>query len=236
MKSMILLKGLQIVPTLLLTFVLLLILPAPSGESFTTRKPLPRVTVGAVRVPQAQAPHGIIKVYESTFNELADAIEPLTASGRKRVRATIGPCPFCTTITICDSVWTVDVRQLHFDINTTQVDITGEVNASWCGFSFNGNLSTTGDVTYSAGQNAVLVTTGSTSVKPFFELPVIGKINLPFTINAAPSLTLDPIPVSTALFSFKTARGPRSLRLTPKNIRLYKRDGYIELQSHATIW
>ena len=185
-------------------------------------------------IPAYQGPDSVIRVYESTFNELAAAIEPLQMNGRYKLRVRVGWCPLCKTITICDSAWTVNVTQLDFDIDATDVDVTGKVNASWCSIPFSADLNATGDVAYSSGQEAVLVTMGSTSIQPYFYFWGY-RVNLP-TQNVGPTLNLDPIPVTTAWFSFETARGSRSLRMTPNSTSLFKQDGYIELQSDFRVW
>ena len=74
----------------------------------------------------------------------------------------------------------------------------------------------------------------STDIQPEFHIPGY-TVPLPIHINVAPALSLPPIPVTTAVFSFETARGPESLFLTPTQIQLAKRDGYLELRADVDL-
>ncbi len=174
------------------------------------------------------AQDGTVKVYESTFNELAGRIEPLVLTGHYAWGCGFWGC-------ICDSDWTATVTQLSFGITTAQATLTGRVDAQWCGLSFNSTLNTTGDVTYSAGQNAILVTVNPTSIQPCFRI-LWANVCLPVWITVSDTMNLPPIPVGIAYFGFETARGTDTLRMTPSNISLLKRNGYVELQANVNLW
>lgn len=177
----------------------------------------------------AAAADGVVKVYESTFNELANAIEPIHVSGRYRLEV----C-FIWCVTICDATWTADVTQLSFDITPALVSISGRVDARWCGANFTAQFATNANVSYSASQNAILVTVNPTNIQP--HVNVLGfDVALPVHINVASALTLPPIPMGIAYFHFETARGPRTLHLRPYNIILTKRNGYVELQADVNL-
>lgn len=191
------------------------------------------VATGALAAPAA-AQDGIVTVRESAFNELAGALEPLTLSGHKTLEVSIATFWGPVRITVCDSDWTATVRDLAFDIRPATVEVTGDVEASWCGLNFTGDLLTTGDVGYSAGPNAVVVSVASTSVQPRFSIFGI-DVRLP-AINVGPTLSLPPIPVRTAFVRFETAAGPTDLRVTPHNVFLTKRNGFIELRSDVAVW
>jgi hypothetical protein len=79
------------------------------------------------------------------------------------------------------------------------------------------------------------VSTSPTAIQPRFN--VLGQnIALPFTIDVAPSLTLPPIPVVTGLVYFETSRGIVDLRVSPQNVTLSKRNGYVEIQGDVSVW
>lgn len=169
---------------------------------------------------------GTLKVYESTFDELAAAIMPIRFRGRHRAK--LGP------ITLCDSAWTATARDVAFEITPQDVRIAGRITASWCGVVFNALFETTADVRYVPLLAAFVIDVEATSIQPFFEL---GRhdIVLPVVIDVAPALTVSPFPVGSTEFMFETAAGPQALLLSPSHIVLTKRDGYIELRASATL-
>lgn len=174
------------------------------------------------------AQDGTVRVYESTFNELAGRIQPLQLTGHYAWGCGFWGC-------ICDSDWTATVTQLNFGITPAQVSLTGRVDAQWCGLSFNSMLNATGNVAYSAGQNAILVTVNATSVQPCF--PILwANVCLPVWINVSNTMSLPPIPMGVAYFRFETAAGTDTLRMAPSNISLLKRNGYVELQANVNLW
>ncbi len=199
---------------------------------------------------------GVLKVYESAFNELADKVEPIQFKGHYAYKACTWT-PFgtqCTTI--CSSDWTAKVKDLRFGISPARVRITGDVEAHWCNVGFNANLETSADVRAVTtlvvvpqlhpshgqpapgrfqGQTAIRVTVEPTSIQPVFRVSGY-EVALPIHINVAPSLTLPPLPVSTASFHFETAEGPRALRLSPTHLAVVKRNGYVELQANVSLW
>src|SRR5436190_11239840 len=175
-----------------------------------------------------------IRVYESTFDEVAAKLQPVQLSGRHAFTVSawtpFGPA----TMTICDSAWNATVSQLKFSITPVAVGITGRLDARWCNISFFAALSTSANVTYSAGQKAMLVSVNPTSLQPSFS--VLGyNVALPVFINVAPYLTLPPIPFDVAPLQFETARGPVSLRVSPENVSLNKRSGYMEIQADVVV-
>lgn len=178
----------------------------------------------------ALAADGTVTVHESTFNEFAGKIEPLRASGTRPVRQTIGICPFCVTITVCSGEWTVSVTRLNFDITPDNVFVTGQVSGTYnCTFltiPWPAVLTAEVDVTYDAEDNVVLVETESAIV----DVPILGARDF------KDSLTLPPLPVSTALLHFETSQGPEFLRLSPRNITLEKKSGYLELEGDVILW
>jgi hypothetical protein len=175
-------------------------------------------------------PHGIIKIYESTFNEFGNSLGTIRRSGTHpiRKRACI-PVLGCHTVTLCSGEWTVNISDLDFTITTEGINVTGQVSGTyncWITIPFPGTVAASADVTYSEDQRAVRVDIGTLSIS----VPILGTINIP-SINPSESF-----PVDTAHFYFETAMGPERLRLTPYNISLTKRNGCIELQGNAVLW
>jgi hypothetical protein len=194
-----------------------------------------------------------VQVYESTFNEFADAIEPLVFSGDYKFKVcTWLPVVGTSCTTICSSDWTAKVNSLRFKITPTKVDVAGKVHAQWCGVSFDAELETTADVSYVRSvvlpgrgnflfnqglqsHEGIRVTVNPTDIQPVFHL-LEYEVKLPFHIDVAPSMTLPTIPVGTALLSFETAAGPQDLRLSPSHVALVKRNGSLELQAQVSLW
>jgi hypothetical protein len=187
-----------------------------------------------------RAADGVVRVHQSTFNEIAAALGPLSASGRH----VLGVDTWFGRIVICGQ-WHADVLNLQFAISPTGVTITGVVSARYhCDgvwIPFAATLVSSGNVTYQAAQNRIRVTTSSTSIRPVFVIPgwvpFFGgqHISLPFTINVGPSLSFS-VPVTTAHMHFETAAGPERLRVTPHNISLVLEQNRIRLQSDVALW
>ncbi len=83
--------------------------------------------------------------------------------------------------------------------------------------------------------DAIMVTVKPTSIQPVLKYSQY-TVPLPVHFDVAPALSLPPIPLTTALLSFETAAGPQQLRLTPGQVLLAKRNGYLELQSSVNLW
>ena len=192
------------------------------------------LTVALAAPASALAQDGIVKVRESAFNELADRIEPIALTGHRTLTVSI-PTPFGTArITVCDSDWTATVSGIDFDISPARIQITGDVSAVWCGLSFSGVFTTDGDATYSAAQNAVVMTVQGTSIRPQFTVWGV-TVNLP-AINVGPTFNLPPLPIGAAFARLETVSGPIDLTLTAQNVAVTKRNGLIELQSDVVVW
>ena len=183
-----------------------------------------------------------IKVYESTFNEFTSSIQPITVTGHYKFTVTIDTFIFGKrTITICDSNYSADVTDLDFEIETSGVQVDGDVDAEWCGLSFSSStLNANGTIAYSSGDESVHFTFYSTTVQPCFtvKIPVLGDrtVCLPASINIASTLNIPPLPIRTTALSFETAGGPRTIYLEPRDVSLRQRNGYIELQSYVSLW
>lgn len=202
------------------------------------------VAVGPAQLVPEQP--SIIKIYESTFNDFARAIEPALISGHYTFSITIDAGWFGKhTFTICDSDYTARVSGLDFDITPGSVDVEGDVTVDWCGLSFSSSqLDATGNVYYSSSDKAVRFSFSSANVQPCFTINVdIGWLGfhesftvcLPLNINIAPTLNIPPVPIGTSIIYFETAGGPRQLYIQPRNVSLIKRGGYVELQSDVSI-
>ncbi len=202
----------------------------------------------ATVAPPQLAPErpSVIKVYESTFNDFARAIEPARIEGHYTFSITIDAGWLGThTFTICDSDYTAIVSGLGFNITPGSVTAEGDVGVDWCGFDFSSSqLSATGNVYYSSADKAVHFSFSSANVQACFSIDVdIGWLDfhrtftvcLPVNINIAPTLNIPPMPIGTSIVYFETAGGSRRLYLQPRNVSLVKRGGYVELQSEVSI-
>ena len=175
-----------------------------------------------------------LRVDESTFDEFADAIQPIQITGRFRFATTIDLGIFGKhTITWCDSAYAGTVDGLEFDINSVRIRAQGDAAFTWCNIGFGGpgkELSATGDVTYNSGNSTLNFTFSSATVQPSFS--AFGfTIWLPVSINIAPTFNIPPLRIGSTSISFATAQGTRYLRVRPLNVAAVKRNGYIQLTS-----
>jgi hypothetical protein len=125
--------------------------------------------------------------------------------------------------------------------------VTGTIDATWCGVNGTFALETSADARHVVilshilsppvfqRHDAIMVTVKPTSIQPVLKYSQY-TVPLPVHFDVAPALSLPPIPLTTALLSFETAAGPQQLRLTPGQIFLAKRNGYLELQSSVNLW
>lgn len=183
----------------------------------------------------AAAADGVIKIYQSTFNELGDKLTPIHFESPTNGSA--HPIWWPWGEKLCAGDWRAKVTGVNFVITPSQVRIMGTVEATWtCVFDFplTGMFNTTGNVSYSASQNAVRVTVNPVTLQLAWNGPF--GIQITQSIRIDQGLNIPPIPVTTASFHFETARGPARLRLTPHNIVVIKRSGYIELQADVRLW
>lgn len=207
----------------------------------------------AIGTPSSEGPGGVglpsgdavVRIYESTFNELAAALEPIRFRGHYTFQPQVcTDWPWgrsCVSTRVCESDWTADVTHLRFAITPAKVRVTGRVSARWCGASFNAPLETTSNVWHAPfvatvpgvppqQLGAIRVAVAPTQIQPAFS--VLGyDVRLPIRINVAPSLSLPAIPIVAGVFRFETARGPHSLRLSPTYLYLARRQGHFELQA-----
>jgi len=181
------------------------------------------------------SPKAVVRVYNSAFNALAAQVEPLNLNGHYKYEYCHWLPGGTQCVTICSSDWNATVDHLNFNITPSHVTLAGHVTAHWCGAGFTSDLSTTAQTTYSPLVNGIVVTVNPTSIQPKFS--VAGHdVALPVHIDVAPSLSLPPFPIATAMFGFDTANGPQTLRLTPSNVTLTKASGYFELRANVALW
>lgn len=217
----------------------------PTSRSSTVLGPLLAVVVMAS--PPAGS-DGVIQVFASTFNELADKLEPIrfaspTNGPAHPIRVKI---PFDGTKTVCGGHWRADVTNVDFTISTAGgVRVSGPVHATWtCGpvtLPFDGTFSTNATVTYNATVRVIQTTVNSANVHLCFSgtlSGILSGIGIDFCrdIDISTGLNFPPIPVRGAAFHFETAAGPTLLRLTPQNVVVTPKDGFVEVQGDVTLW
>jgi hypothetical protein len=218
-----------------MTLALLAVLAYPSSaqeRAFNYYEEADTAAIAPEQLVFEQPP--LIKVYESTFNEFIDAVEPIQVTGRYKLSVTVDLWILGThTITLCDSSYTATVSDLDFDITSANVQSDGDVNASWCGFSFGADVDATGDIYYYNPDHTVRFNFTSASIQPSFN--AFGyTVWLPVHINIAPTLNIPPVRVGTALIYYESAAGQRQIYMDPQNVTVQKRNGYIELQSDVS--
>jgi hypothetical protein len=232
-----------LLPRLWIAAVLALMVIAPWGAARAQQPsfPGPRIPPSLDKVT--------IKVYNATFNQLADKVAPLHLNGHYtfNVTACLPGTSVCNTTPICSSDWTVTITQLRFAITPAGIQVTGNGNAAWCGVGTGFSLETSASVSHVETlrivhapipavprTDEIVVTVKPTSVQPVLKLGG-NSVALPIHINVASALSF-PMPLGASLMSFETPTGPRQLRLSPTQISLIMRNGYIEIQSGVSIW
>jgi hypothetical protein len=192
---------------------------------------------------------GTVRLYESALDDLAGTIEPLRAQGSYKFETGCTCVPVvgcgCAVSVTCD--YTVTVSGVKFTVRPEGVSVDGSVQASWCSIPFSAALHTTADVSYVRSvsiapglrralpsRQSVQILVSPTSIQPVFRIRGYDA-KLPIKINVAPPLSWK-IPLGTSLFHFHGAGDEQTLRLSPTQILLLKRPGYLETQAHVSLW
>jgi len=186
-------------------------------------------------------PDAVVEIRESLFNEAAAAIEPIRVTGRKEWRVPDW-VPLVGGEAICDPEYTADVTGITLGIAPGGVTGRARIRAHWCGQAFTADVDTTGDIVYDPAERHFLVTIAPTSVTPKFVITIDVRLKeykfevpLPVTIDLA-GITAPPIRVRSFFFTYETSKGSGTLHGTPRNLVLFKRNGYLELQSDLRLW
>jgi hypothetical protein len=188
---------------------------------------------------------GKVRVYDSLLNKIAKQLEPLRRNGSYHYEAGCGCVPglgcTCAVSVTCD--WTVRVDDLKLSVQQAGIRVTGDLRANWCNIPFSAPVQTTANVEYVshmpsaeglATKHFVRIRVQPTSIQPQFGISGY-TAKLPVHINVAPSFSWR-VPVETASFAFENAGGVQSLRLTPTQVNVIKRNGYLELQAQVGLW
>lgn len=212
----------------------------------TRQQRVARALGGMVETPPlrtlAPTARGTVRVYDSLLNKIADRLEPLRTNGRYQFKEGCTCLPLvgcgCAVSVTCD--WTVRVDDLKLSVQPAGIRITGDLHARWCDIPFSAPVQTTADLEYLShptglGTNSLVrIRVNPTSIQPRFTISgYVAK--LPVHINVAPSFSWR-VPVETAPFSFETSDGVQRLRLSPTQVNLIKRNGYLELQAQIGLW
>jgi hypothetical protein len=179
------------------------------------------------------AARDVIRVHESTFDELTRAIEPFEFKSPEN-----GP-PYSIKW-LCGGHWKANVRGIEFDITPEQFAIRGRIDATWsCGldFDFSGSFDTSADVVYRPDERTIGVNVESVTIELKWDAPILGSlVKVRRHIDVREALQIPPIPVDVTAFDFETARGAETLRLRPRDIVLVKRDGHVEVQGVVSLY
>jgi hypothetical protein len=185
----------------------------------------------AIGSSPAAAQDATIRIFDATLNEFANELQPITLRGTYKLSLHT----FAGEVTLCESPYTVNLLQLRFATTPASVQLTGQVDATWCNLTVTAPLSTTANASYNPTQRAIIATISPTSIQP--HVNVLGlDVALPVSVNAPASLNIPPIPVGVGQLSLQAVHGPVKLRLEPQNVSLLKRNGYLELQTDLAVW
>ncbi len=203
----------------------------------TGRVLLLAVVLACVMLPRpAPAADATVRIYTSTLNEFATALSPIPPiTGNYRLQSCFEffgrHC-----ITLCDSPYSAMVSGLNFAISPSAVTATGSVSAQWCNISFGGSLNASGNVFYTAADSKVRFNFTSAAVQPSFNFLGLITVWLPFSINIAPTLNIPSMTIGSAWLGYESASGPRQLVMRPSDSSLFKRSGYLELQTNLIFY
>lgn len=180
-------------------------------------------------------PDGIIRVYQSTFDELAAAVLPI------HFEQMVQPID----LPFCDEVARVDITNVTLHLNPFGSFVLGSGSGTWCGMDLSVSFAPTADVSYDAATQSVKVTMGSVLVGVTLDIPdwadwvpgVPDTVDLDVPVDLGQSLgSIPPIPVQQTEFVVQTARGSRSFTLAGRDVTLYKGDGYVELRGKVDLY
>ena len=172
----------------------------------------------ALLASPAMATDVTVRVYESTLEDFAAALGPLTRTGQFSVPGYSGD-------------YVIKVTSLGFTIEANKdIEIDGKMNVKYWRFSVDFKLKAKATASYDSSTRVLKLKTTHTALKPCFH-----GICLPVYINIGKTFSFD-IPVKIAKFDFGTASGRQTLRLSPRNISLTNKDDYIELQGDVILW
>jgi hypothetical protein len=199
--------------------------------------------VGLLSAQRIGATDGTVRVYTSTFNELAAAVTPLPVSGQNPVQINervcfLGAC-WTIRVRICDGNWSGNVENLNFTISTLDgVKMSGVAHGTFScviDIPWSAVISADADVTYNSALRAILVRTSAQPVRPCVSVPAVGPLCLR-SIDIGPAMTLDPVPVATTPFYFRTSTGQTRLNATPQNPVVQVENGFISLETDVLFW
>jgi hypothetical protein len=232
---------------LLTRFDVSLTAPAPAQQQQQRRAA--RVPGRMVEAPPlmtvAPTGRGTVRVYDSLLNKIAGSLEPLRRNGSYHYEAGCTCLPVvgcgCAVSVTCD--WTVRIDDLKLSVQPARIRITGDLRANWCNIPFSAPVETTANVEYVshmpsveglATKHFVRIRVSPTSIQPRFTISGY-TAKLPIHINVGPSFSWR-VPVETASFAFENVGGVQRLRLSPTQVNVIKRNGYLELQAQVGLW
>jgi len=197
------------------------------------------LALGLATSESALAEDGTIRVFASTFNKYAAALQPLTVSRTWSFTLWIPvpnpllfgiPTPVPVPFT-CAA--TATVTGVNFNIAPGSASVSGNVSGTVCGIAYQSALSTPLAITMDPSTRRLTVRPSG----PLFVGATVNfmgfNISAPFGgVNLAPSLTGSFV-LDAIHFDIETPMAPRSLILVTRNPQVSLQNGYVEVKADA---
>jgi|SRR5215469_1941928 len=187
----------------------------------------------------AAAQDGTVRVFASTLNKFAAALQPLTTSRTWGFTLWIPtpnpllfgiPTPIPVPMT-CTA--TASVTGINFNITPGSATVSGNVNGTVCGVPYQSAVSTPVAITIDSSTRRLTVRPASPMVVGVTVNFLGFNITAPFSgVNVAPSLT-GSFALDATHFEIETPTAPRSLILVTRNPQLSLQNGYVEVKADA---
>ncbi len=187
----------------------------------------------------AAAEDGTFRIFASTLNKFAAALQPLTTTRTWSFTLWIpvpnplllgiptpAPVPFT-----CDA--TASVTGINFSITPGSAFVSGNVNGTVCGVPYHSVVSTPVVITVDSSTRVLMVHPAG----PMFVNATVSflgfNIAAPFNgVNVAPLLS-GGIALGSVPFEIETPTAPRTLILVTRNPQLSLQNGYVEVKVDA---
>lgn len=193
----------------------------------------------AMAPPSLQAqipdpPGDLVRINESTLNELVDATLPVGIAGTAPVTREV--CfIWCTTVTLCEGRWRATIEEMTLDIRPTGIDVDGSATGTYqCrgGIGFDTEIdASAGRVRYEAADNSLRLVVPA-SIRPCFATP-FGRI---CASRQQVDLSIPTVYLRMAKLSFETPDGESYVAMTASGIDVTMTDDYLELEGDVSAW
>lgn len=181
------------------------------------------LAAGLALAPAARAEQESLRFYEATLTKFAQAVEPVPFEAAHAYSLKI------FGFTICRSTPRGELSNLSFTM-PGELRATGSLEVRWCGVTFPASIDARGDVRYDAATREIRTQMSAAAIRPVFF-----GLKMPFTIDVSDSISVPPIALIAAPFSFHSSRGLETVVLSPSRVQVEINDGYVEVKADVSV-